>query len=239
MASRSKFLVEAKKRVGKSGEDLFKKYNTRTHWCMMQVYYLLHDVCEIDIPKTYSCSVFKNSGFAKARINHDYKTAEVADIIFFENNGNRADGPDHVGVVIENTGSSVKILEGNTNGVYGDWFNTSTSNVFEYPYDYSGFDCIIDMSCSFSESDIDKVEPTNVPESFEVLFRTLKRGCEGRDVKSLQRLLFADGYSVGSSGDDGDFGPNTEKAVLNFQSDHNLTSDGVVGPKTFKALWGC
>ena len=239
MASREKLLVEAKKRIGKNGFDLFERYNCRTDWCMMQVYYLLHDVCEIDIPKSYSCSVWMNTGYAMARLNHEYNTAEVGDILFFENNGNRADGPDHVGIVIENTGHSIKVLEGNTNGISGDWYNTSTTNVFEYSYDYSGFECIIDMSNEFGSSDIEKVESGPVPDTFEVSIRTLKKGCTGRDVKSLQRLLFADGYSVGSCGDDGDFGKDTEKAVINFQSDHDLESDGIVGPKTFRALWGC
>ena len=243
MATREYFLKEAKKRIGKKGHDLFEIYGCRTHWCMMQVYYLIHDVCEIDIPKTYSCSVFKNTGFAKERLNHDYKTAEVADIIFFENNGSRADGPDHVGLVIENTGSTIKVLEGNTNGVYGDWYNTSTTNVFEYPYSYSGFDCIIDMSSFFTINNnnlINKEENNNViSENFTMTFRTLKKGMKGEDVKRIQRLLFADGYSVGNCGDDGDFGPDTEKAVLRYQFDHKLTKDGIVGEKTFKSLWGC
>lgn len=239
MASREKLLVEAKKRIGKNGFDLFERYNCRTHWCMMQVYYLLHDVCEIDIPKSYSCSVWMNTGYAMARLNHEYNTAEVGDVVFFENNGSRADGPDHVGIVIENTGHSIKVLEGNTNGVSGNWYNTSTSNVFEYPYDYSGFECIIDMSNEFSSSDIEKVESEPVPDTFEVSIRTLKKGHTGKDVKSLQRLLFADGYSVGSCGDDGDFGKDTEKAVVKFQKAHSLEPDGIVGPKTFRALWGC
>lgn len=230
------FLKEAKKRIGKKGTDLFEIYGCTTDWCMMQVYYLLHDVMGIDIPKTYSCSVFKNTGFATARLNHDYKTAEVMDIIFFENNGSRADGPDHVGLVIENTGSTIKVLEGNTNGDRNNWCRTSTTNVYEYPYNYSGFDCIIDMS-EFSKGDQPVV--TDVPDTFDVTFRALKKGCSGRDVKSLQRLLFTDGYSLGPYGDDGDFGPATEKAVMKFQSEHKLTSDGIVGPETIKALWGC
>ena len=238
MASRAKFLAAAKKRIGKYGSALFEIYGVRTHWCMMQVYYLLHDEMGIDIPKTYSCSVFKNTRFATSRANHDYKTAEVGDIIFFENNGNRADGPDHVGLVMANTGTSIKVIEGNINGSEHDWCNTSTCGVCEYPYNYSGFDCIIDMSSFFAEEDVDVENSEDVPDEFEVKFRTLKRGCAGRDVKSLQRLLFADGYSCGTSGDDGDFGPKTEKAVVNFQNDHKLTADGIVGPKTIKALWG-
>lgn len=234
------FLKEAYKRVGKNGHDLFEMYNCRTHWCMMQVYYLIHDVMGIDIPKTFSCSVFKNTGFAKTRLNHDYKTAEVMDIILFENNGNRADGPDHVGLVVGNTGSSIKVLEGNVNGSNSDWCNTSVSKIFEYPYNYSGFECIIDMSM-FPKDTADDTsdEPTDIPEEFELKIRTLKKGSNGKDVKALQRLLFADGYSCGPTEDDGDFGSNTERALKRYQTDHNLTSDGVAGPKTIASLWGC
>lgn len=242
MTTREYFLTEAEKRIGKDGSELFERYKCTTDWCMMQVYYLIHDKCEIDIPKTYSCSVFCNSGFAKLHKNHDYKTAEVADILFFENNGSKADGPDHVGVVIENTGSTIKVLEGNVDGYGSNWCMTSTSKVVEYPYDYSGFECIIDMSSFFNdEENAQNVveETTPIPDTFDLQFRTLKKGHTGRDVKSLQRLLFSDGYSVGTYGDDGDFGACTERAVMKFQSEHNLISDGIVGPKTLRALWGC
>lgn len=46
----------------------------------------------------------------------------------------------------------------------------------------------------------------------------------------LQRLL---GLPV-----DGIFGANTEAAVRAAQKTHSLTVDGVVGPKTWKALAG-
>jgi len=36
---------------------------------------------------------------------------------------------------------------------------------------------------------------------------------------------------------DGDFGPQTEMAVKNFQSDMTLTIDGIVGDNTWRALW--
>lgn len=241
MGTRAFFLEEARKRIGKSGDDLFSKYGVKTHWCMMQVYYLLHDKCGIaEIPKTYSCSGFTATSFAKKRLNHDYRTAEVADIVFFELNGNRADGADHVGVIIENTGHSIKILEGNTNGSSVAYYDTSTSNVFEYPYDAGCFECIIDMSEFFAD-DIETQHPPDEEDEenasiFTLELRTLRKGMKGNDVKALQRLLTADGYSVGAAGDDGDFGCNTERAVIEYQADHNLEADGIAGKLTLSEL---
>lgn len=35
---------------------------------------------------------------------------------------------------------------------------------------------------------------------------------------------------------DGDFGPNTEAAVIRWQREHNIVADGVVGPKTLEMM---
>lgn len=56
----------------------------------------------------------------------------------------------------------------------------------------------------------------------------LRKGDRGKSVKQLQKLLK---ISV-----DGNFGPQTEKAVREFQVKHGLTPDGLVGPKTWKEL---
>jgi N-acetylmuramoyl-L-alanine amidase CwlA len=57
---------------------------------------------------------------------------------------------------------------------------------------------------------------------------TLKKGSKGEDVKVLQRAL---GIT-----DDGDFGPGTEKAVKEFQKNHGLVADGIVGNKTWEVI---
>jgi len=69
------------------------------------------------------------------------------------------------------------------------------------------------------------------------------RGDQGNRVREVQCLLVYWGYSVGSSGVDGDFGPATESAVRKFQSDTysvcgppGLVSDGRVGKHTWSAL---
>ena len=57
-------------------------------------------------------------------------------------------------------------------------------------------------------------------------------GSSGTDVKDMQKKLIALGYSCGSSGADGSFGQGTYNAICNFQRDHGLTVDGVIGPTT-------
>lgn len=72
--------------------------------------------------------------------------------------------------------------------------------------------------------------------TFEHTIRTLRNGMSGKDVKTLQQLLFAKGYACGA--DDGDFGPKTERSVRDFQKACNISVDGIVGHDTFKNLWG-
>src|SRR5512139_2044438 len=56
-----------------------------------------------------------------------------------------------------------------------------------------------------------------------------------RDVRELQRRLHKHGLPVGV---DGFFGRETEAAVMRFQSEHGLASDGIAGPRTWAVLLG-
>ena len=66
----------------------------------------------------------------------------------------------------------------------------------------------------------------------------LRKGAKGEQVKTLQRLLVAFGFSVGKSGIDGDFGNATYTAVIGFQAKMKLEQDGIVGKDTWSALLG-
>ncbi len=56
----------------------------------------------------------------------------------------------------------------------------------------------------------------------------LKKGLSGEPVRRLQTKLGVEA--------DGDFGPNTEKALKDWQSKNGLAADGVAGPDTFMAM---
>jgi len=61
----------------------------------------------------------------------------------------------------------------------------------------------------------------------------LKKGSKGEDVKLVQALT--------GSKQDGDFGPATERRVKEWQSTNTAccgSADGVVGPKTWKCMFG-
>ena len=64
------------------------------------------------------------------------------------------------------------------------------------------------------------------------------KGWSGDEVKRLQKALIEKGYSCGTAGADGDFGPDTDEAVRKFQADRGMEDDGIVGPMTQTALYG-
>jgi peptidoglycan hydrolase-like protein with peptidoglycan-binding domain len=57
---------------------------------------------------------------------------------------------------------------------------------------------------------------------------TLRKGSTGNDVKKLQAALHLL--------TDGQFGRITEATVKSFQTEHQLTADGICGPQTWKAI---
>jgi peptidoglycan hydrolase-like protein with peptidoglycan-binding domain len=61
----------------------------------------------------------------------------------------------------------------------------------------------------------------------------LQSGSTGGEVQILQAGLNGKGYPLVA---DGVFGPKTDTAVRQFQSDRDLQVDGIVGPQTWQAL---
>jgi peptidoglycan hydrolase-like protein with peptidoglycan-binding domain len=75
---------------------------------------------------------------------------------------------------------------------------------------------------------------TSTPPSSSGAEPTIYEGSSGSAVATLQQLLTKAGYST--QGVDGDFGPDTRAALLDFQSSHGLSADGICGPMTWAAL---
>lgn len=112
--------------------------------------------------------------------------------------------------------------------------------------DWSGADCPVYILPHW-DAFVEKVEGflsaiRTESEISETVFNleavVLRRGMKGEKVEALQILLIGKGYSCGSAGADGSFGPATENAVLLYQEDHDLEPDAQVGPMTLGSLLG-
>lgn len=65
---------------------------------------------------------------------------------------------------------------------------------------------------------------------------TLYVGDKGSCISTMQQLLLAKGYAIGSATPDGWYGPKTGSAVKLFQKNNKLVQDKIVGPITWGAL---
>lgn len=62
---------------------------------------------------------------------------------------------------------------------------------------------------------------------------TVQIGMSGRTVRTLQQALVDEGYEIDV---DGDFGEATAAALRDYQSNNELTVDGIAGPDTWASL---
>lgn len=152
----------------------------------------------------------------------------VGDILYYD--WDFADEPlpaDHVGIVIEVNGDTVKVIEGNK-GDAGNAQTTVSTRVISKNYKY-----IFGIARPKYEAP-EASEPVSKVVTVEV--RQLERGMKGKDVEALQAILIAKGYSCGTYGSDGDFGDRTFDAVKNFQTERQIEVDGICGQQTWKEL---
>lgn len=77
-------------------------------------------------------------------------------------------------------------------------------------------------------------EPSSAPAAQS--YTTLKKGSKGAEVTRLQQALIDLGYLSGAA--DGDFGQNTQDAVILFQAVNSLSADGIAGAQTLSTLFG-
>jgi putative chitinase len=79
---------------------------------------------------------------------------------------------------------------------------------------------------TIAPDDLLRQEPSHASPSATA---ALRAGDHGADVRHLQEQLYDLGYDLRV---DGDFGPSTRRAVMDFQRNHDLAVDGVAGART-------
>lgn len=216
-------------------------------WCAMFVSYCLnksgngHLIKGAQSAKGYSLCSAGIRFFKKKKAWHSARDAQPGDIVFFDWDHNN--NPDHTGIVYRNFPAKgyMVTIEGNTAGdARGDQSNGG--GVYQKRRYYGVILGVGRPAYDHAESGHPSVEPpkpvTPTPTPVEPskpakkpstgVLPMLKLGSKGSAVKRLQTKL---GITA-----DGDFGPNTKKAVIAFQKKHGLAADGIVGQNTWKAL---
>lgn len=208
------------------GKSRYQVGCSGTHaWCANYVSEVLQR-CGIDM-YDWSCTLMQRKMSQSDDWDEPEDRPKRGDILFFDWDHDRTETLplDHVGIITNISGDNITYINGNGSS---DTYVTRqcisyTSKNIAYWMRYVG----------------DTNHPPNNEKSDENMYqpekrRYLRKGCKGTDVKKIQRLLFAEGYDVGA--DDGDFGTRTNKYVCEFQKDHKLEVDGIVGHDTFEEL---
>lgn len=186
-------------------------------WCDAFVDFCVYKTCQrfgygVEMAKKVLCGDFDDYTYASVNL---YKKAgrwtqkaSRGYQIFFGGSG-------HTGLVEKVSGGIVYTIEGNKGDeVRHCSYSTSSPSIIGYGrprYE------LITGTATEAEEEYDMPQ--------------LQRGSKGKAVKVLQVIL-------GWLEVDGSFGPATQAAVIAFQKAHGLEPDGIVGPKTWKALLG-
>lgn len=168
-----------------------------------------------------SNSIYDRYCTTKGRLNDSLKKTIVPGTAVFTGDANKHG---HIGLYVGNG----KVIEAS-----GTQAGVCVSNITANKWTYYGLLKNVDYGAS--EGQEQPPVPSGDKQS-DKTFPTLKRGSKGEYVTLLQTKLIQKGYDLGKWGADGDFGSQTEKAVKEFQKDHGLNADGVVGAKTWEAI---
>lgn len=178
-------------------------YQKRVAWCQIFVSWIMsnagiplatygkYENCQYAIGKMKEKGIWHGNGYRP----------KPGDIVYYD--WGYDDTSDHVGIVIKVSGDAITVREGNKN-------DRVDNRVIAYNHGQ-----IVGYASPKYAGD-----ETEKEEECEVKLKRLTKGSKGNQVKTVQRILRELGYK-GKDGKeltvDGDFGENTEHALIVFQ----------------------
>lgn len=178
-------------------------YQKRVAWCQIFVSWIManagiplatygkYENCQYAIGKMKEKGIWHGKGYRP----------KPGDIVYYD--WGYDDTSDHVGIVIKVSGDAITVREGNKN-------DRVDNRVIAYNHGQ-----IVGYASPKYEGDEREKE-----EECEVKLKRITKGSKGNQVKTVQRILRELGYK-GKDGKeltvDGDFGENTEHALIVFQ----------------------
>ena len=194
-------------------------------------------------------ALFKKAG--RWQENDAYKP-QMGDIIFYDWNdsgaGDNAGSSDHVGIVVEVNGTTIRVIEGNISDSVG-YRNISVNAKFIRGYGLPDYaekakgttSTKVESTTSSTTTATSTSTKAVQPKKCTVQALQLSEGCKGEAVETLQILLvykYKQKLSGKNNGIDGEYGPSTKKAVIAVQKIVGETPDGIAGPKTLQKMLG-
>ena len=198
-------------------------------WCDIFYDWLFYKCFGTQLGRQMICQPTHSAGAGCLYSAQYYKTAgrftvsnpQPGDQIFFTYNSGEYS---HTGIVEKVENGTVIIIEGNTSDQVARR---------SYPIHSSSIAGYGRPKWELVESTPVASTPVDfVNDGITDRYAILRKGSIGEDVKKIQEQLIHLGYDLGPDGADGEFGSNTEKAVIAFQKKYSLEVDGVVGNET-------
>lgn len=163
-------------------------------------------------------------------VEDDTYVPQPGDIIFYDwqdsGVGDCTGSADHVGLVVEVSGSTITVIEGNKADAVGYRYIEVNSRYIR-GYGVPDYDHLGGTAATAPAY-------TNPTYEYSVKLGLLQPGMADKQVQTVQEILAARGYYTGDVG--GIFGELTKRAVMAYQADHGLEPDGEVGGDTWSAL---
>lgn len=173
-----------------------------------------------------SAQFFRDAGAWRNR-------AEPGDVIFFYVGGEI----NHMGIVTRVVGGSVTTIEGNSSDMVAERvYPIGDARIAGYGrprWELVADDPTEDINVPGKEH---PQEQSPTASLVAVHVPPLRVGMGGKAVAAVQGVLHYQRYALGPDGVDGEFGPATRAAVLNFQIRNGLEPTGEIGPDEWAIL---
>ena len=184
-------------------------------------------------------------------IENDAYVPDMGDILFYAWKDNGVGDceleADHVGIVKEVKNNIIYVIEGNyskqvkirqikVNGKYIRGFATPDYKTASKNYNFKKKVTIKPDKTTTTTNKTDTTITTGKVLTIASTVPYLKSGDKNEAVKVMQTVLIYLGFSCGTSGADGSFGPATVKAVKAYQKAVGIAQDGICGRDSWKNM---
>lgn len=192
--------------------------NAFVNWCFIQAFGEYNAKRLLCTDGAWSYYTPTSSGYFKKK-KQWYSDPEVGDIVYFKNSTRI----NHVGIVVAVEPTKIYTIEGNTSDKDGVVANGGCVAKKCYQRTYTKI-------AGYGRP----LYYGTVSEPSQTTRATIRYASKGPDVKYLHQRLRKFHYGVNAEQDF--FDSLTKTCVIDFQANHNLEPDGIVGPKTWEKL---